>query len=137
MLEQINEKFNFHKEVLNLRNERQKVLAGNIANADTPNYKARDFDFSSELARVMKQGRAGGEMVVTSDRHITSAESAAGTSSLHNLQYRISAQGCIDGNTVDMETERVHFADNSVRTQASLSFLNSYIRGMKSAMKQE
>ncbi len=137
MLEQINEKFNFHKEVLNLRNERQKVLAGNIANADTPNYKARDFDFSSELAKVMQQGRAGDEMTVTSARHITSAESAAGTSSLHSLQYRISAQGSIDGNTVDMETERVHFADNSVRTQASLSFLNSYIQGMKSAMKQE
>ena len=80
MIDQLSGSLNLHQEALNLRVERQKVLASNIANADTPNYKARDFDFSSELSRVMKQGRASGdglERATTSSRHIPAQGPAA------------------------------------------------------------
>lgn len=138
MINQLNDALGFHKEVLNLRQERQKVLAGNIANADTPNFKARDFDFAGELSRAVKSSRpdhAGGQLTTTSARHIAVAGNAH--PSLHNLQYRIAAQPSMDGNTVEMETERVRFADNAVRHQASLTFLNGYIRSMKTAMQSE
>ncbi len=138
MINKLDDALSFHKEVLNLRQERQKVLASNIANADTPNYKARDFDFSSELSKAMKGGVAGGpamKLATTSEGHVSAGNRAG--SSVHNLSYRVPIQPSMDGNTVEMESERVHFADNSVRQQASLTFLNGYIRGLKSAMQPE
>lgn len=138
MINNLGDALNFHKEVLNLRQERQKVLASNIANADTPNYKARDFDFSSELSKAVKNGRAsttGIKLETTSDAHLSGSKNSG--SSVSSLNYRVPAQPSMDGNTVEMETERAQFADNSVRQQASLTFLNGYIRGLKSAMRPE
>ncbi|MBB4865362.1 flagellar basal-body rod protein FlgB [Pseudomonas nitritireducens] len=127
----------FNREALNLRNERQKVLASNVANADTPNYKARDFDFAAEMQRVMADGRAQDdsfEMSTTNGRHIAmSTESHPA----RQLLYRTPAQPSLDGNTVDMDMERVNFADNTVRTEAALNFMGRKIQGLKAAMQPE
>nr|WP_299239904.1 flagellar basal body rod protein FlgB [uncultured Halomonas sp.] len=137
MLDKLDGALRFHQEALNLRAERQKVLASNIANADTPNYKARDMDFSGELSRVMKQGRADGKgltLDTTSSRHIPAQGPA---SAGRDLLYRVPDQPSLDGNTVDMDRERSQFADNTVRYQASLTFMNRKIQGLKSAMQSE
>lgn len=137
MIDKLAGSLNFHQEVLNLRAERQKVLAGNIANADTPNYKARDFDFSSELSRAMENGRASREglgLATTSSRHIPAQASG---SMGRDLLYRVPDQPSLDGNTVDMDRERAQFADNAVRYQAGLTILNRKIQGLKTAMQSE
>lgn len=137
MFDKIEGALGFHQEVLNLRAERQKVLASNVANADTPNYKARDFDFSSELSRVMEQGRADGRglaLSTTSSRHIE----AQGTSPVgRDLLYRVPDQPSLDGNTVDMDRERAQLADNAVRYEAGLTIMNRKIQGLKTAMQSE
>ena len=137
MFDKLDGALRFHQEALNLRAERQKVLASNIANADTPNYKARDMNFSSELSRAMQQGRSetdGLALATTSSRHIA----AQGPASVGRvLLYRVPDQPSLDGNTVDMDRERAQFADNAVRYQASLTILNRKIQGLKSAMQPE
>ena len=138
MIDKLGAALNFQQDVLNLRQQRHEVLASNVANADTPNYKARDFDFSQELSRVMERGRAGQaglSLSTTSSGHI--AGQAASGRQVHDLMYRVPAQASLDGNTVDMDRERAEFADNAVRYQASLTMLNSRIQGLKSAMQSE
>ncbi len=137
MIDKLSESLRFQQEALNLRSQRQEVLAANIANADTPNFKARDFDFGSELARVMESGRASGglQLARTSDRHLTGGTQAAAATP--ELAYRIPDQPSLDGNTVDMDRERAQFADNSVRYQATVTLLNGYLQGLRSAMQPE
>ncbi|SDL72193.1 flagellar basal-body rod protein FlgB [Franzmannia pantelleriensis] len=137
MIDKLSGALNFHQEALNLRAERHEVLAGNIANADTPNYKARDMDFSRELSKVMESGRSGSNgmaLTTTSARHIPAQASAPGG---QELLYRVPDQPSLDGNTVDMDRERTQFADNAVRYQAALTMINSRIQGLKSAMQPE
>ena len=137
MLDRMTDAIDFHGKVLQLRAQRQEVLSSNIANADTPGFKARDFDFSSELSRVMKQGRASGdglELATTSSRHIPAQGPAANGL---DLLYRVPSQPSLDGNTVDMDIERAQFADNAVRYQAAITVLSSKIQGLKSAMQPE
>ncbi|MDW5375302.1 flagellar basal body rod protein FlgB [Halomonas sp. HP20-15] len=137
MIDMLDGALRFHQEALNLRAERQKVLASNIANADTPNYKARDFDFSAELSRAMQQGRpaeGGLSLARTSERHI---QAQAPASAGRDLLYRIPDQPSLDGNTVDMNRERAQFADNSIRYQAGLTILSRKIQGLKTAMQPE
>ncbi len=129
MIDKLDGALRFHQEALNLRAERQKVLASNIANADTPNYKARDFDFSAELSRAMQQGRPGDgglALARTSGQHIAAQ---APTSAGRDLLYRIPDQPSLDGNTVDMNRERAQFADNAVRYQAGLDHHESQDSG--------
>lgn len=136
MLDKLDGALRFHQEALNLRAERQQVLANNIANADTPGFKARDFDFARELASAVQNGRPGGSsmnLATTSPRHLQGRlESPA----VHELLYRVPDQPSLDGNTVDMDRERTAFADNAVRYQASLTFMNSRLQGLKSAMQE-
>lgn len=139
MFDKLESALRFQQEAINLRAERQQVLANNIANADTPNFKARDFDFRTELDRVMQQGRTEGEgglsLARTSARHIPGqAEGAAG---VRDLLYRMPDQPSLDGNTVDMDRERAAFADNSLRYQADITFVSRRIQGLKSAMQPE
>jgi flagellar basal-body rod protein FlgB len=137
MIDKLEGALGFHQQALNLRHERQKVLASNIANADTPNYKARDLDFAKELSRVTQQQPARSDLTVatTSARHIQpSAGSSVGKM---DLLYRVPTQPSLDGNTVDMDAERAQFTDNAVRYQASLVLLNSRIQSLKSAMQPE
>lgn len=134
MIDQLTGSLNYHEQALDLRHERQKVLSSNIANADTPGYKARDFDFASELERATGQGSAGSGLALTrtAEGHI---EGQAMASAPVDLGYRVPAQPSLDGNTVEMERERAAFADNSVRYQAAVSMLNSRIQSLKSAMQ--
>lgn len=137
MLNQLGDALNYHGEALKLRAERQRVLASNIANADTPNYKATDFDFKSALQSAVSAGNtlnasAANGAMRTDARHLsTSTMSLPGV----DLQYRTPNQLSIDGNTVEMDTERASFADNAVRYEASLRFLNAQIKALTTAIQ--
>ncbi|KEA52659.1 MULTISPECIES: flagellar basal body rod protein FlgB [Mangrovibacter] len=137
MLDKLDAALRFGQEALNLRAQRQEVLAGNIANADTPGYQARDIDFSSELKKVMDRGRAaegGLSLTLTSSRHIA-AETSSSPSM--DLMYRIPDQPAADGNTVDMNRERTAFADNSLKYQMDITAITGQIKSMMSVLQQQ
>jgi flagellar basal-body rod protein FlgB len=123
MIDGIDNSFRFQGAALQLRAQRQQVLAANIANADTPNYKAVDFDFTKALERATANDSAPGPR----------AARAAGPVEVA-LAPRASQAG-LDGNTVDMDIERNKFVDNAVRYEAALKFLNGKIRALLSAMQ--
>ena len=132
MVEKLNEMFQFHQSALNLRSFRQQVIASNIANADTPGYKARDIDFATALQDV-SAGREGNLSMRTSNtRHIGAA---AGGNEPAKLLYRAAVQPSIDGNTVDMNMERNRFAENAVHIDANLTFLNGKIKTLLAALQ--
>lgn len=123
--------FGIHATALKLRANRAELLAGNIANADTPNFKARDIDFKQSLKMAANNS---GAMTTTNARHITSA----GTTKMGaRIMYRNPTQPSLDGNTVDLQTERSAFLENSLMYQASLRFLNGRISGLMTAIRGE
>lgn len=132
MSSRLDEAMRFHQTALNTRAYRQQVIASNIANADTPNYKARDVDFREALKGALA-GKSGNlALNATSARHLA----AAGTSPLEaNLKFRNDQQGAVDGNTVNMDVERSAFAENAVQYQASVTFINGLITGMQRAIQ--
>jgi flagellar basal-body rod protein FlgB len=134
-MDKLDAALNFNREALNLRAQRQEVLASNIAHADTPNYKARDIDFSSRLSDAVERGRASQSMnmAVTSSRHIRAEAQAMPD---QNLLYRVPNQSSIDGNTVEMDVERINFADNALRYESNLTVLSSKIKTLMSAVQQ-
>ena len=134
MIDKLDSALRFHQEAINLRARRQEVLSANIAHADTPNYKARDFDFSSALSQAVERGRqsAATSMATTSSRHIA-AESRDGGDA--DLLYRMPNQSSLDGNTVEMDAERVSFADNAMRYEANMTVLTSKIKSLLSAVQ--
>ena len=133
MLDKIAHYFDFQQQALNLRAKRAEVIAGNIANADTPNYKAVDIDFASALQSAQgNQSRLA--MTVTDSAHIA-AQSAPGGSTGAELKYRSAVQRSLDGNTVDMDVERAAFTDNAMQYQSTLTFLNRRISGLNDAIK--
>ncbi|WJV60952.1 flagellar basal body rod protein FlgB [Pectobacteriaceae bacterium CE70] len=137
MLDKLDAAFRFQQEALNLRAQRQEILAGNIANADTPGYQARDIDFANELTKAMKQGRTSETtlgLTVTSSRHISASST---TYSDMDLLYRVPDQPAMDGNTVDMDRERTNFADNSLRYQSELTVLNGQIKSMTAVLQEK
>jgi flagellar basal-body rod protein FlgB len=136
MLNQLDSSLRFHQEALNLRARRQEVLASNIAHADTPNFKARDLDFKSALSKAVEGTRSGDAMPMTgtSARHLAGSPTAAGADA--DLLYRTPAQSSIDGNTVEMDVERVNFADNAMRYEMNLTVLGAKIKGMLAAIQQ-
>ncbi len=132
MIDKLDAAFRFNREALNLRAQRQEILAANIAHADTPNYKARDIDFASSLTLAMEQGR-GGQSVglsTTSSRHL---RAEAQTMPDRDLLYRVPTQSSIDGNTVEMDAERVNFADNALRYEANLTLVSAKIKSLLAA----
>lgn len=137
MIDRIGQDFNFYQQALDLRQQRQEILASNIANADTPNYKARDVDFGASLKQAL--GRDGlprlpdTALTLTSARHIPAqARSEAPSGEL----YRVPFQPSLDGNTVEMDVERVQFADNTQHYQTDLQVLNQRIKMLMMAMQQ-
>ncbi|GAB3410354.1 flagellar basal body rod protein FlgB [Erwinia aphidicola] len=113
---------------------RQEVLASNIANADTPGYMARDIDFSQQLQNSLanqSMAKSPVSLSLTSNRHIEGQGNIFDDAS---LLYRIPDQPSADGNTVDMDRERISFADNSVKYQSSLTFLGADIKKMMSVL---
>ncbi len=135
MIDRIGEDFRFYQQAINLRQQRQEVLAANIANADTPNYKSRDFDFASAMKDAMGQGMRlpDTQLALTSGRHIPAK---AVTPDAAQLLYRQPLQPSLDGNTVDMDVERVQFADNTMRYQTDLTLISSRIKSMLTALQQ-
>ncbi len=121
--------FGIHEQALLLHGERLGVLAANLANADTPGYKARDIDFSAVLSQT--QGETELPMQATQAAHITfdSSELPAG-----DLKYRNPYQASLDGNTVEMPVEQAAFSENNVRYQASLNFINLRISELQLAI---
>jgi len=116
MIDQLDDLLKFQTTALNLRSERQAVLSANIVNADTPNYKAVDFDFAQAL------------------RDATATQSPDGTLK-PTMLYRTPSQPSLDGNTVELDAERAKFADNAVRYEAALKFLNAQIKTMLAALQ--
>lgn len=135
MIDRFSENFSFHQTALNIRQQRQEVLAANIANADTPGFKARDIRFRDVLELALNHsGRLPDtSLVLTSSRHIPAVASTPDTG---NLMYRTPAQPRLDGNTVDMDVERVQFADNTMRYQTELAVLSTRLKGMMAALQQ-
>lgn len=135
MIDKLDSALRFNQEALNLRARRQEVLSGNIAHADTPNYKARDFEFASTLSQVVERGRQSQSMSMsmTSPRHIAGEAQAGGDA---DLLYRTPNQSSIDGNTVEMDVERVNFADNAMRYEAGLTVVSAKIKALLSAVQQ-
>jgi len=132
MINRLTDALNFQTEALSLRSERQRLLASNIANADTPGYQARDIDFARALKEATGQIATAGAMQVTQAGHIGPAAGArSDTQKLHSL----AAQTNLDSNTVDMDRERANFADNAVKYEATLRFINSSVRTTLDAMK--
>nr|WP_282099103.1 flagellar basal body rod protein FlgB [Thauera aromatica] len=132
--DRLEEALNHHRQALSLRHERQKILAANIANADTPGFKARDIDFRAEFASAL--GRRGErlELAATAPGHLARRGAPA---AVGEVLYRVPDQPSLDGNTVDIDRERSAFVDNSVRYQAALTLLNQRIQGLKGAMAPE
>lgn len=135
MTDRISNDLSFFQTAINLRQQRQEVLASNIANADTPSYKARDFDFKSALQNAMGESMrlADTNLTLTSSRHIPAK---AVTPDPAQLLYRQPLQPSLDGNTVDMDVERVQFADNTVKYQTDLTVVSQRIKGLMAALQQ-
>lgn len=121
----------FVQNALKLRAQRQAVLAANLANADTPNYKARDLDFASALKGAMGSGTL--PLTRTAAGHLPAAASAGNATA--RLQYRGVVQPSLDGNTVDPNIERAHFADNALHYQFLLERAMSTFRSAKLALE--
>lgn len=110
---------------LKLQAQRAQVLATNIANADTPNYKARDIDFRAVLA-ASEAAAAPMKMSTTSPQHLTTETTPPSA----QLQYRVPLAPSLDGNTVDVQIEQAAFAETTVRYRSSLEFVNDTFRGL-------
>ena len=136
MLDKLDNALRFQQQALSLLTKRQDVLASNIANVDTPGYLARDIDFSQQLKNAMDSHAAEQaplSLALTSGTHIAGSAPAFDDA---RLLYRIPDQPSADGNTVDMDRERVSFADNSMKYQSSLTLIGSQIKGMMTVIGQ-
>jgi flagellar basal-body rod protein FlgB len=132
MLNRLNQTLDFHGQALALRSERQRLLASNIANADTPGYVARDMNFAQALQQATGALSTVPALAVSQPGHIGRSASAGAADA--TLQYATTSQNNLDRNTVDMDRERASFADNSVRYEATLRFINGHVRTLTSAI---
>lgn len=124
-----------HAAALKLREQRTELLARNLANADTPGYRAQDLDFRAAMAATTEPARPG-TLVATQAGHVgKAADPALGAGSTEAfLKYRTPLAPSLDGNTVDAQLEQAAFADNAVRYQATLNFLSSKFRSLLTAI---
>jgi len=160
MLDKLDAEFAFGREALDVRATRQALLSSNIANADTPGYQARDVDFAASLAGALRQqGAAGTEagnvqpLAMAQPAGVTSGMQLATTESGHmagdakliptggaadtytsQLMYRVPVQPALDGNTVDLDTERVQFADNALHFESGMTVVSQQVKTMIAAI---
>ncbi len=120
----------FQRRALGVQSMRQQLVASNIANADTPHYKARDIDFRAALVAA-RRGTAAGGLSTTHPRHIASRDAS---DPARFVGYRTEVQSAVDGNTVDMDQERAAFAESTLHYEASLNFITRMLRGMRTAI---
>jgi flagellar basal-body rod protein FlgB len=140
MLNKLDAALSFHQNALRVRSQRQEVIAANIANADTPNFKARDIDFKSAMQNALSQSTSANSSAAnglskTSDLHLNSNGTASATGSATEPLFRPIIQGSVDGNSVDMDVERNQFVDNGLRYEASLNMINGQIKKMLTAIQ--
>ena len=146
MLDKMTNRLDFHGNALILRAERQRAIASNIANADTPGYVARDFKFSEALSAATSSTSAPGitrlaaagsasTQGATDPRHLPITTVPTGADGRGKLAYAVQSQPALDNNTVDLDRERANFVDNSVRYEATLRFINGNAKTMLSAIQ--
>ncbi len=138
MIGKLDEALGFHQTALRVRAQRQELIAANIANADTPNFKAKDVDFSAAFKNAMSGVSASGTVLTqTASAHLAAQPLAEALSAglPGGVQYRQEMQGSVDGNTVDMDVERNQFTDNAVRHEVSLVMLNGQLKSLISAIQ--
>jgi flagellar basal-body rod protein FlgB len=139
MFANLTSSLDFHSTALVLRAERQRVIASNIANADTPGYVGRDINFKEAMNAATSQSTSPAAPSISSDgtshpRHIALQASTASLGST-GLRYTAQTQPAMDGNSVDMDRERANFVDNSVRYEATLRFINGQTKTILSAIQ--
>ncbi len=121
-----------HAQALGIESRRAQLLAANLANSDTPNFKARDLDFKAALAQA--GAPASGALPLTATHGTHQSTAAAGADNDPALLYRVPLAPSLDGNTVDTQLEQASFAENAVRYQATLTLLNARLRGLMTAI---
>lgn len=132
MSSRIDDALRFNQTALTLRAARQELIASNIANADTPNYKAKDIDFASALQGALGAATGKLAMAAPAANHLNGgSNSVLGAP----LMYRTAVQPSADGNTVDMDVERAQFADNALRYEASVKFISEDIKKILTAIQ--
>ena len=131
MLEQLTSRLDTLSSALQLRAARQQVIASNIANVDSPGYVARDIDFNAAMTNAMQSKTVPG-LTQTSGGHltITSTDGMIG----NPLAYTVQTQPSLDGNSVDLDQQRANFADNAIRYESTLRFVNGHVKTMLSAI---
>ncbi|MBU3621866.1 flagellar basal body rod protein FlgB [Polynucleobacter sp. CS-Odin-A6] len=138
--------FDFNATALRVRAQRQEILAANIANTDTPNFKARDIDFASSFKKALEANvsnaannstgsQSGALSLTTSHQKHISGDVKKGGISEEDLLYRPLIQSSVDGNSVDGEVERTAFVDNAIHYEANITMLNASIKDMNEALK--
>lgn len=133
MTPKLTDALDFHGQALLLRAQRQRLIAGNIANADTPGFKARDFDFASALRSATAAGGPGAPGGAGEGIAAGVMQPAGRPAPI--LRYAAPAQTNLDGNSVDMDRERAAFAHNATQYEATLRFINGSVRSVLDAMK--
>lgn len=128
----IDKYFGIQQHALELRSQRASVLANNIANADTPGYKARDLDFQSMLSARMGESSDTLSMDANQPQHFSAIAQA---DTINGLKFRNPTQPAIDGNTVDSQTEKTEFVRNTMEYQAAFEFLNGKVKAMLTAIR--
>lgn len=127
----IDRAFSIHDDAMVLRSRRTSILAANIANADTPDYKARDMDFTAMMKQQQKGQSHSFSMVQTHERHLPMSTTQINEA----IKYRNPLHASLDGNTVDMHAEQARFSENAFQYQTSMTLMNSKIRGLLFAIK--
>ena len=132
MINRLTDGLNFNAQALTLRAERQRIIASNIANADTPGYVVRDLNFAQALREATSNAAISGTPELRSSDLNGSATSARVA---RNLVYATPSQTNLDNNTVDMDRERASFAENAIKYESTLRFVNGQVKTMMDAMK--
>ena len=132
MLNRLTDALDFQAQALSLRSERQRLIASNIANADTPGYVAREMDFAQALRNATGAGQPAPTLAASQPGHLAGTASGG---SFSTLMYASPSQTNLDRNTVDMDRERANFVDNTVKYEATLRFINGSVRTTLDAMK--
>ena len=138
MLNKMTGRLDFQSDALLLRAERQRVISSNIANADTPGYVARDFNFAKTLRAAQGDNSSVRQALqaasTTHAQHMPLPTEKFGNDGKGRLGYSLTSQPSLDNNTVDLDRERANFVDNAVRYEATLRFLNGSAKTMLSAI---
>ena len=121
------------QDALKVQSKRMEVLAKNLANVDTPNYKAQDIDFKTALAQAGSPGAAL-PLATTTANQISNSATTGDIDTSGALKYRVPLAPSLDGNTVDAQLEQAAFADNTVRYQATLTFLSGSLKDLVTAI---